>query len=690
MENLRPVISVDAEKCVNCHRCIAVCPSKFCNDGSGDYVKVNADLCVGCGRCIAACKHDARKGIDDFAEFMQALKNHEDVVAIVAPAVAANFRGKDLELNGWLKSIGVKAVFDVAFGAELTTKSYVEYLKKEKPNLVISQPCPALVSWIEIYKPDLIPYLSPADSPMAHTFALIKHFYPEYARCKMAAISPCFAKRHEFDENGLGDFNVTMAAISEYLEENNINLLDFPRTDYDNPPAERAVLYSTPGGLLRTAERFIPGISAKTRKIEGQPTMTEYFTELSDWLKSGRNSNYQLIDCLSCDRGCNCGAGTINQKIPLDELESFIEKRSEARKKKLRTNLLSGKRKLERAIDKYWKPGLYTREYVDRSSALNSSIKFPTELQLQTIYQQMGKENKADFLNCGACGYNSCEDMAIAIFNKKNKCENCHHYLLNENIRRHERELKEKLQDSIRHITDTSLTELKESQTDVKLLVENTGKMNYAVATSSAAVNLMVEKLVTINDILETNARAVEALGNATTTGRTNLKNVSTLVSEIEQNSEGLLDMSNVIQSISSQTNLLAMNAAIEAAHAGAVGSGFAVVADEIRKLSEDSSKQVKKINDVLKKIKSLIDDAYGKTLGTNNEFENIVHLTSQVRNQELLVKDAVSQESMSGDKLKQAIRNLQDSETAVNDMAKKIKIETDKVMLAIQKLGGN
>ncbi len=148
MENLRPVISVDSEKCVNCHRCIAVCPSKFCNDGSGDYVKINADLCVGCGRCIAACKHDARKGIDDFDAFMQALKKHENVIAIVAPAVAANFRGKDLELNGWLKSIGVKAVFDVSFGAELTTKSYVEYLKNEKPNLVISQPCPALVSWI--------------------------------------------------------------------------------------------------------------------------------------------------------------------------------------------------------------------------------------------------------------------------------------------------------------------------------------------------------------------------------------------------------------------------------------------------------------------------------------------------------------------------------------------------------------
>ncbi len=688
MENLRPVISVDSEKCVNCHRCIAVCPSKFCNDGSGDYVKINADLCVGCGRCIAACKHDARKGIDDFDAFMQALKKHENVIAIVAPAVAANFRGKDLELNGWLKSIGVKAVFDVSFGAELTTKSYVEYLKNEKPNLVISQPCPALVSWIELYKPDLIPYLAPADSPMAHTFSLIKHFYPEYASCKMAAISPCFAKRHEFDENGLGDFNVTMSSISAYLEKNNINLFDYPKTDYDNPPAERAVLYSTPGGLLRTAERFIPGISSKTRKIEGQPTMTEYFTELSDWIKSGRNSNYQLIDCLSCDRGCNCGAGTVNQNMPLDELERFIEKRAEERRSRLHTGTHLGKKKLNRVIDKYWRPGIYSRSYVDRSSALNAAIKFPTELQLQTIFQQMGKERESDFLNCGACGYNSCEDMAIAIFNGKNKCENCHHYLLNENIRKHERELKEKLHESVKNVTEASVNELRESQSDVEVLVANTEKMNSAVVSSSDAVNTMLEKINSITRILETNAVAVESLGNATTTGKTNLTDVSALVSEIEQNSEGLVEMSSMIQSIASQTNLLAMNAAIEAAHAGAVGSGFAVVADEIRKLAEDSSKQAKKINDVLKKIKHLIDDAYGKTIGTNREFENIVYLTTQVKNQEAMVKDAVFQESLGGDKLKQAIRNLQDSENAVNNVARKIKLETDKVMQTIQRLG--
>ena len=189
---------------------------------------------------------------------------------------------------------------------------------------------------------------------------------------------------------------------------------------------------------------------------------------------------------------------------------------------------------------------------------------------------------------------------------------------------------------------------------------------------------MMIEKISAINDILETNAAAVESLGNATTTGKTNLESVSALVSEIEQDSAGLVEMSNLIQQIASQTNLLAMNAAIEAAHAGDFGKGFAVVADEIRKLAEDSNKQAKNINDVLKKIKLLIDNAYGKTVNTQKEFENIVNLTSQVRNQELQVKSAVAQESSSGQQLVEAIQNLQHSEQSVTQVARKLQSGTE------------
>lgn len=687
--SLKPVIYVDADKCVNCHRCISVCPVKFCNDGSGDYVKINPDLCIGCGACIGACDHGARYGLDDTQEFFEALERKEKVLAIVAPAVAANFKGKDLELNGWLKSIGVAAVFDVSFGAELTTKSYVEYLKKENPELVISQPCPALVSYIELYQPDLIKYLSPADSPMAHTFALIKNFYPEYKDYKMVAISPCYAKRREFDENGLGDMNVSMRSISEYLEKNNINLSSFPKTPYDNPPAERAVLYSTPGGLLRTAERFVPGISKQARKIEGQPEMTEYFTEISESLKKGKKIPYKLIDCLNCGKGCNCGAGTVNQKMPLDELESYIEKRMEERKQDLKTSSIFGLKKLERTVNKFWKPGIYNRKYVDRSASVREAIKIPTESELQNIYIQMGKREKKDFLNCGACGYDSCREMAIAIFNKINRFEHCHHYVIAQNKVLHER-FQNEIHDKVGNVTQISISKLSDSERDVDSLMNVTHEMNESVETSSSAVEEMIGNIKSINQILMENEKAVSELEIATVAGKANLTDVAKLVGEIEKDSKGLVEMSKMIQQIASQTNLLAMNAAIEAAHAGSVGSGFAVVSDEIRKLAESSSTEAKRIGEVLKKVKSSIDSAYGKTISTSNEFETIVTLSSKVKNQEDIVKNAVAEQNEGGKQLLESLAALRDSSHAVSDAAEKLDKGTKLVKKAIEDLNNN
>lgn len=173
---LSKVVNVDKDLCVNCHRCIAVCPVKYCNDGSGDHVSIHEDLCIGCGECIDACTHGARKILDDFEKALYDLKRGERIVSIVAPAVAAVFPGNYLNLNGWLKSLGVAANFDVSFGAELTIKSYLEHIKTNKPKAVIAQPCPALVSYIEIYQPELIEYLAPADSPMMHTIKMVKTF----------------------------------------------------------------------------------------------------------------------------------------------------------------------------------------------------------------------------------------------------------------------------------------------------------------------------------------------------------------------------------------------------------------------------------------------------------------------------------------------------------------------------------
>ena len=141
---------------------------------STNSVTINENMCIGCGNCIDACTHEARFGMDDIDSFLSDVRSGVEMVAIVAPAAAANFPGKYLKLNTWLKSLGIKAVFDVSFGAELTVKTYLDHVKRNKPKTVIAQPCPAIVTFIELYQPELIEHLAPADSPMLHTVKMIR------------------------------------------------------------------------------------------------------------------------------------------------------------------------------------------------------------------------------------------------------------------------------------------------------------------------------------------------------------------------------------------------------------------------------------------------------------------------------------------------------------------------------------
>ena len=685
----RSVISVDKEKCVNCQRCIAVCPVKMCNNGSGDYVDFDEKLCIGCGSCIEACTHGARKGIDDAELFFDSLKKGEKIVAIVAPAAIVSFRGKDLELNGFLKSLGVEAVFDVSFGAELTTKSYVEYIKNKNPDCVISQPCPALVSFIETYRPELIKYLAPADSPMLHCAKMIKEFYTKYTGYKIAAISPCYAKRREFDETGICDYNVTMRSIQSYMEEKNIRIDSFPKVEYENPAAERGVLYSTPGGLMRTAERFIPSISEKTRKIEGNPKVFLYLAKFSEANKN-KKPCFTLIDCLNCENGCNEGAGTTNKGMHLDEMESFVENRMHDRRSYWEQKGHSKKsalKKLNKAIDEFWKPGLYDRTYVDRSAYFHQKIKEPSQEEIQKIYRDMYKKTEADILNCGACGYEDCEQMAVAIYNGLNRPENCTHYtnilkdIMNE---QHQEEVKQ----SVRKVVETGSEKLTENGRDVQTLATAARDMTESVSTSSSAVEEMIANINSINSILEHNAESVGLLDGATRKGMTGIENVAELVSKIEENSNGLSEMSSVIQKIASQTNLLAMNAAIEAAHAGNSGRGFAVVADEIRKLAENSGSEARKISDVLKNVKQLIDATFKDTVDVQKEFSEVVQLSGTVVEQEQTVRRAISEQNEGGKQLLQAVGSMRELTQTVKERTEKLLTDTNAIKESILELG--
>ncbi len=190
------------------------------------------------------------------------------------------------------------------------------------------------------------------------------------------------------------------------------------------------------------------------------------------------------------------------------------------------------------------------------------------------------------------------------------------------------------------------------------------------ISNSSSAVEEMVANIRSVTRILENNSETVNSLGNESETGRQKINDSVKLAEVILQHSAGLLEASSIVQNIASQTNLLAMNAAIEAAHAGESGKGFAVVADEIRKLAEQSNKQGKTITAQLKELQSIINNVVNNTKDVQKQFEIIFDLTNSVRQQENIIKNAMEEQNEGSNQVLQSISDIHSSTEIVRTNA--------------------
>jgi methyl-accepting chemotaxis protein len=197
-------------------------------------------------------------------------------------------------------------------------------------------------------------------------------------------------------------------------------------------------------------------------------------------------------------------------------------------------------------------------------------------------------------------------------------------------------------------------------------VTQNIGKLNErvieqtdSVSKSSSAIEQMLANIQSVTQTLGQNAENARQLTAASESGRDGLQDVSRDIQEIARESEGLLQINAVMQNISSQTNLLAMNAAIEAAHAGEAGKGFAVVADEIRKLAEYSGKQSKTISTVLKKIKESIDLITNSADTALFQFQTIGEKVQIVSDQESNILNAMEEQSHGSQEILESVAKL-------------------------------
>ncbi len=421
--NIKTIIYIDEENCVGCNKCILNCPVQNANiaylKNGENKVKVCPSQCIHCGQCVKVCDHNARKFIDDTNAFFQS--NKKNLSLLIAPSFRHHFPNYK-QLFGFFKSLGANNIYDVSFGADITTWCYAKYISENNVKHTIAQPCPPIVNYIEKYKPELIDYLAPLHSPAVSLAIYLKKYLN--IQDELAFISPCIGKYDEFnDPNTEGHIssNVTFKNIKEYLDANNIDLSKYDESDYNLFENGIGFTFSRPGGLgenfqLYSDEKWI-------KEISGQNLAYKYLDTFYERLKQGLIVP-DLIDILNCQDGCNMGTGTC-MNLFQDDIDHVTTK---LKKENISKNILEEKYKLKEFFDKELKLDDFYRKYNNKFNILSHCIE-PSEDQYENVFNELHKNNeRTRSINCYACGYGDCKKLAKAILNGQNLLGNCIFY----------------------------------------------------------------------------------------------------------------------------------------------------------------------------------------------------------------------------------------------------------------------
>jgi two-component system NtrC family sensor kinase len=406
------VVSTITGNCKRCYTCVRYCPAKAIKVEGGQAVVIE-ERCIGCGTCYKVCAQRAKAIRSSIDHVRQMLASASPVLACLAPSFpAAFFDIQPGQVVTAARRLGFAEVLEVAFGAELLGREYAR-LAKANDRTLIASPCPALVAYVEKYAPSLIPNLVPLVSPMIALGRVIKQQYRPGAT--VVFVGPCIAKKAEIEDPavaGVVDAVLTFDEFAQMLADMQLDLSALPETPFDGPNPHVARIFAVSGGLLRTAALQEDLLDNRILVTEGRDHTLQIIEGLLQ-----RPMDVKFLDLLFCE-------GCIDGPVIGDRLDMFSRKEIVAQYVRSRCQAQTEEER-DRTLDMYTRVDL-SRTFSDRSMPLS----IPSEQQILDILRQTNKTRPEDELNCGACGYPTCREKAIAVYQGLAEAQMCLPYLI--------------------------------------------------------------------------------------------------------------------------------------------------------------------------------------------------------------------------------------------------------------------
>jgi nitrogen-specific signal transduction histidine kinase/ferredoxin len=404
------IVYTDREKCKGCYACVRNCPAKAIRVREG-LAEVIMERCINCGSCVQICRAKAKQVESDLGLVWQLLSGQQPVIALLsAPFPAAFPEVHPGQLVTALTKLGFSEVMEDSFGAELICREYARLLGKDKDKTYLSSTCPVIVAYIEKYHPQLIGNLAPIVSPMIASGRLIKNRYNPEA--KVVFIGPCVAKKAESKDEkvaGFIDAVLTFADLKEMFAARKINPELEEEGQFSGPKPHLGRLFAVSGGLLRAAQLSDDILANEIINACGRQYIPKILSEIAEG-----NIPAKLITMCFCE-GCIDGP-VIDNNLSVFKRREIISNYAMSEPDPAQT---------EKDIEEYSDINL-SRRFTNRAVSLPT----PSEEDVQSVLEKIGRVDPGYRMNCGACGYVGCRELAIAVCQGLAEVEMCWPYVL--------------------------------------------------------------------------------------------------------------------------------------------------------------------------------------------------------------------------------------------------------------------